>query len=632
MEKIFLISVLFCVMITQSALSQLGIKITVDTLPSHPRILMGKGEEKRISENIMSSEIWSRIHNDILVESDRMMALPLLERKKIGMRLLAVSRESLRRIFFLSYAYRMTGREKYLQRAEREMFAVSRFSDWNPSHFLDVAEMTLGVSVGYDWLFDKLSDDSKRVIRDAIIQKGLQPSFNSQYNWFLRSNNNWNQVCNAGMTFGALAVYEENSEWCENIISRSVNSVQLSMNEYEPDGAYPEGYAYWEYGTTFNILMLDALMKIFKKDFSIGANSGFMHTAGYYENMTGISGNSFNYADCGEEYGLTPAMFWFADRKNEPSLLWMEKNFLDKKYCENYIENRVLPIVMIWGSKINIENIIPPRKLLWAGKGVTPVALMRSSWMLSDALYIGFKGGMASSNHAHMDAGSFVLEADGVRWAIDLGKQDYESLESKKLNIWSNNQNSERWKVFRYNNFVHNTLTINNKLHCVSGYAPIVSISDDENFMSAICDLSSVFVDNVSSCKRGIALIDRKYVMVRDEISASSEKLASVRWTMVTPAKVKSIYKDRIELEKDGKRLSLRIFSEYPVIIKTWDTQSENEYDADNTGTVRVGFESSVPAGENTYFTVFLYPEKTSYNSEKNVPLSQWPGKTLTNN
>ena len=32
-----------------------------------------------------------------------------------------------------------------------------------------------------------------------------------------------------------------------------------------------------------------------------------------------------------------------------------------------------------------------------------------------------------------MDVGSFVFDSDGVRWAMDFGQQEYESLESKTL-------------------------------------------------------------------------------------------------------------------------------------------------------------------------------------------------------
>jgi hypothetical protein len=590
---------------------------------NHPRILLSEGEEKAIEEKIRSEKTWANLHFDILNECDTMLDLPPLERIKTGIRLLSVSREALRRIFFLSYAYRMTGEDKYLKRAEQELLTVSNFTDWNPSHFLDVAEMTLGVAIGYDWLFHKLPEDSRIIIREAIIQKGIHQSLNDKYNWFWEAGNNWNQVCNAGMTFGALAVYESDTTLCKNIINKSIHSISSAMREYAPNGAYPEGYAYWEYGTTFNVLFLSALEKVFHTDYNLPAMPGFMNTAAYYEHMTGISGESFNYADCGDETGLTPVLFWFAQKTGNSSLLWTEKNFIQDNYRDNYLSNRILPAVMIWGT-IGIEKINPPQELMWTGGGTTPVALMRTSWTEPNAIYVGFKGGKASSNHAHMDAGSFVMEANGVRWAIDLGKQDYESLESKKLQIWETTQNSERWKVFRYQNQAHNTLTINDKPHDVSGFAPVSVCSEHPGFMAAVSDLSAVFKDDVSSCNRGIAIVDKNQVIVQDEVVALTNQPLVFRWTMLTSADVTIAGENKLELKKNNKTLLVEVISDIPFDIRIEDAQSPNDYDAPNSGTILLSFENVIPAGKQARFTVFLFPENTKANKKIMKPLDDW--------
>lgn len=60
-------------------------------------------------KQINRDAVWKEIHTATLGEADRIITLPVNERIKTGMRLLAVSRENLRRIFILSYAYRMTG-------------------------------------------------------------------------------------------------------------------------------------------------------------------------------------------------------------------------------------------------------------------------------------------------------------------------------------------------------------------------------------------------------------------------------------------------------------------------------------------------------------------------------------------
>lgn len=621
--KLFFIFI-YLIFFSAGMFSQTDISVFEKQLPEHPRLLMSEKDKIKIQHQINNDEIWTNLHNDILLECNKIISQSLLERKQIGMRLLAVSRESLRRIFFLSYAYRMTEEEKYFLRAEEELLNVCSFSDWNPSHFLDVAEMTLGVSIGYDWLYKHLSDESKKTIKEAIVKKGIQPSTDSKYNWWLEAKHNWNQVCNAGMTFGALAVYEEDPFCFQRIIDRSIVSIRQAMKDYDPDGAYPEGYSYWEYGTTFNVLFLSAIEKTFHADFGLFSLNGFKKTASYYEHMIGQKGDSFNYADCGKEYGLTPAMFWFAQKTENPSLLWFEKDFVNEEYRNNYITNRILPVVLLWGSHIKLDQIQAPVDLAWNGGGTTPVSLMRTSWTDPNAVYVGFKGGTASSNHAHMDAGSFIMEADGVRWAMDFGREDYELLESNKLQIWTNNQDSERWKVFRYNNFAHNTLTVDNALHSANAYAPIIYNSTDENFMSSISDLSDIFEEKLDRAKRGVAVVDKKYVVVRDEIKTRSDKQANIRWTMLTPAEVKVVNKNRIELKKDGKTLQMYIESKHPFQIKTWSTESHNSFDSPNQGTVLVGFEAIVPAGEKADFTVFMLPQSTKKYKKTIMPLDLW--------
>jgi hypothetical protein len=114
----------------------------------HPRILLLPGEEVQIQQAIDREPSWKKMHEAIIQQCDAILPLLPLERKLIGRRLLDKSREAIRRIFSLAYAWRMTGQDKYFVRCENETLAVCRFSDWNPSHFLDVAEMTMGVSTG----------------------------------------------------------------------------------------------------------------------------------------------------------------------------------------------------------------------------------------------------------------------------------------------------------------------------------------------------------------------------------------------------------------------------------------------------------------------------------------------------
>lgn len=54
-------------------------------------------------------------------------------------------------------------------------------------------------------------------------------------------------------------------------------------------------------------------------------------------------------------------------------------------------------------------------------------ASMRSSWTDNNAVYVAIKAGalLGHQTHGDLDAGTFVLDAMGQRWAGELGNGDY---------------------------------------------------------------------------------------------------------------------------------------------------------------------------------------------------------------
>lgn len=593
------------------------------TLPSHPRLLMTDDDVLTIRNNVNNSKQWAGISDAIVAESDRIIGLPTLNRVQVGRRILDTSREALRRIFHLSYSFRITQDEKYKIKAESEMLAIAAFSDWNPSHFLDVAEMTMAMSIGYDWLYNSLSDTSRRQIKDAIVKHGLDPSFSPVNNGWLQSAHNWNQVCNAGITFGAIAVYEDMPQLSKLLIDRAIESIKLPMEKYGPDGAYPEGVTYWSYGTSFNVMFLSAIEKLFGSDFGLSEIAGFLQSATYLNNMIAPSHDSFNYGDCGDKYGLNPTVFWFAEKTQNSSLLCNQLYFMNDSDKTSFTGDRLFPAIMIWGQNADMGRVANPENKVWAGQGVTPVASMRTSWNDPNAVFVGLKAGRAGSNHSHMDIGSFVMESDGVRWAIDLGIQDYNSLESAGVDLWNRKQDSQRWDVFRYNNFAHSTLTFDGQKQDVDGYAYINSYGSGYDFIYAISDITNAYRNQVKSSKRGIAIVSDSYVCIRDEIETTA-KDATVQWRMITRADVRIKGEKSVELTMNGKKLEITIESPNPFTIKTWSAKSQNAFDESNEDVTIVGFESVIPADSKAAFDVKLLPPKAK-NAKRKIPaLADW--------
>jgi hypothetical protein len=604
-RSVFFISFLFLVF---SQINKLYAQPVIPEIKqSHPRIMLFKEDESALMASIKKDSTWHSIHMAIVTECDRLLGEEPVKRIQIGRRLLDKSREALRRLFYLSYAYRTTKDTKYVARAEQEMLTIAGFSDWNPSHFLDVAEMTMALAIGYDWLHDQLSASSKDSIKKAILSKGIEPSLNNKNNSWLKAEHNWNQVCNAGMTYGALAIYEDQPALAKQIIGRAIESIKLPMKDYGPDGIYPEGYGYWGYGTSFNVLFLDAIEKLFKTDFGLSQSPGFLKTAGFMENMTGPTGIPFNYSDAGGGGGFHPAMYWIANKVKDPTLLWSEKKYLRKENTKNLVKDRILPAIMLWKGNIKSEQIKAPEQKTWIGKGKNPIGMMRTSWTDPNAIYIAAKGGSASINHAHMDIGSFVMDANGERWAMDFGMQNYESLESKGIKLWGRTQDSERWNVFRLNNYSHNTLIVDSQLQQVDGHAPIIDERSEENYMQVTFDLNTVYKDQLLSCKRAIAIVNKDHVQVRDEIETLNRE-TKVRWNLLTPATVEITGRNSATLKIGNKYMTMNVSGAENIKMKTWSTDPPRDYDAPNPGTILVGFEAIIPAGSKKTLQVVLTP------------------------
>jgi hypothetical protein len=588
--------------------------------PEHPRLFAGVGEEVALRKKIDSDALLQETFAHVKAMADDLQGMKPVERKMTGKRLLEVSRTCLQRMTCLGLAYRVTGDKKYAVRAQEEMLAAAGFTDWNPSHFLDVAEMTAALAIGYDWMYKGLDPEARQVIKRAIIEKGLKTSLRG--GWWVSTENNWNQVCHGGLTLGALAILEDEPDLAAQIIERALENVPRAMAEYAPDGAYPEGPGYWNYGTTYNVLLISALESVLGTDFGLSAARGFLESSDYYQQVARPTGLFFNYSDCGSRGGVSPAQYWFADRRKEPSLLWGERQELKRFLSSNEGANYLFPFLILWSG--SLDRAPMPKIRHWKADGKTPVSMHRSGWKTPEEIFVAIKGGSPGANHAHMDIGSFVMDAGGVRWAEDLGAQSYNDLESKGIDLWNKRQNSQRWDVFRLNNLSHNTLVVDGLKQRVNGYAPIVGFSDKAPMPYTMVDLTSIYDGQLASAKRGVGLYKNRRVVVQDEIE-TLDRATTVRWGMVTRADVSIEEEHRAILRRGDRQLSLSIQSPLNVHLELFETAKPPQaYDAPNKGTRMIGFQVEIPPSTKARFVVQLCPGDPRSKAVQVKGLADW--------
>lgn len=574
-------------------------------LAQHPRLILKSGDIEAVKQKIESDQPLCIIHDVIERRTNEFLTAEPTKYRMVGKRLLGRCRAVLERVCYCSYMYLVSGDEVYARRAEKEMLAAADFVSWNPSHFLDVGEMVTALAIGYDWLYDWLSPESRTIIEDAIIVKGLRTS--GKKRWWSKSHNNWNQVCNGGLVMGALAVYERIPKEAQAIIAEALKSNPIAQKEYGPDGVYPEGSGYWEYGTWYEVMLIESLRTALGTSCDLEKAPGFLESAKFMNFMSTPTGATYNFSDCGNPLNMiNPLLYWFALDSGDMSLVWQDR---ERLLNEDFVRgiNRQAPIAMLFASRCNTKDIKPIQDRVWAGKGSQPVFLYRKGFASTDDTYLGVKGGSPKNSHAHMDGGSFIYEWAGVRWAVELGSQDYHSLESKGIGIWKKGQNSQRWQVYRLNNHSHNTLTINNKIHQYKGMATMTKVLNKKKYKGAEFDLSSLFSDTESVTRR-ITVDDNDKVCCVDKIVSGSAD-CSVRWNITTFAKAEIIDNHTILLKQDGKELLLRIASPKSAKAYIMKNNSDNWYDVKNKG-VRVGFTTSIESYSKSTIKVELIPQK----------------------
>ncbi|KAI0361394.1 hypothetical protein OH77DRAFT_1443806 [Trametes cingulata] len=467
------------------------------------------------------------------------------------------AREIKMRIKAFAYVYRMTNDTKWVDRAYKELqnavsdsFGPSGDQKWNPTHFLDTAEFTAAFGYAYDWLYDAWTDDQKNEIRQNMIFYGLNRgliAYNNSDNlftgwWTNNTQGNWNCVCNGGLTVGALAIVDDDTTGtAKQILGMTIdNAKQNCAQAVTSDGTWTETANYWYFGTTGHAEMASSLMTATGSDYELlTVNPNFWKTGLFHMYVNG-PGSLFAYGDHGPNKFSTTAnaMLLYGDYFKHPEFILYQRDQHDAPEPWSMFWYNPTVAGAFWDG-MPLDHFFTDDLDQWAA--------MRSSWTDENALYVAMKFGKLQGHQTHndLDAGDFVVDALGTRWAGELGSGDYRS-----ENYFSNDtQGSERWLYYRKRTEGQNTLLVNADNQLVTaapqilqnltsgttqGSSTVLDVPSDSTALFT-GDLTSAYADTVTSWKRGVRLLNgRKQVLIQDDITASQ----SIMWRMHTNATV----------------------------------------------------------------------------------------------
>jgi len=580
---------------------------------SRPRLVLTDARLAELKKLAKTDKLLAKGVGDVIREADSLARSPVLVYKVIGPRLLRVSRDCVRRMYAFGLAWRWTGKRKYVEKARENLLAVCAFKDWNPRHFLDTAEMSHGVAIGYDWFHDALDEPTRGRIRKGLIRCGMEPgvaAYRGRGAGWTRTAFNWNQVCNFGLIIGALGIADTDPQYARAIVPAAVASVPRALATYAPDGAWPEGPGYWGYATRYTTYGLAAMETALGTDFGLSNVPG-LDQAGFFPiYTTGPTGLYFNFADTGgrNRRRNLPALFWLARRYEAPFLAAAERDVL--------AAGRATALDVIWYvPPTRRKPPAPDAARLF--RGPVEVAVFRSAWGDRDALFAAVKAGYNQVNHGHLDLGSFEIDALGVRWARELGSDNY-NLPS----YWGRDPKAQRWKYYRLGSLSHSVPLLDDRNQDVYAKAKVTKFKADGRNGLAVIDLSGAYKSLARSATRGLKMVQGRAVLVQDELDIA--KPCRAAWGMTTDAKI-AADAGRAVLTLDGKTLTARVLSPAGAAFSV-ESAEQKSPQATNKGVRRLMVRLKAQPGP-LRFAVLLsphWPDGKQVRSSKITPLKQW--------
>ena len=340
----------------------------------------------------------------------------------------------------LGLVYQMTGDKRYAEKLREALIHYAGLTRWAgdahhdpPWHSeLNTARFCYGYAVGYDSIYDVLSVDERETIAEAMVRLGILPTLED---WILGDKrihaldsmgHNWWSVCVSMAGLAALSLLGDEPQaplWIQRVseafpewFTYQGNVLQNKTANFDDKGAFYESVSYANYALSEYLLFRLAYTNVFghppAPDIPLLKTAGdfFVHTC--YPTSDGIL--SVNFGDSNlNATGARTLRLLLANGYDAPEYHW---------YLNRTDSGLGDPVGLVYYTLRPRQS--PPEELaqpmLYPDIGW---AILRSSWN-DDATMLAIKSSYAW-NHAHPDAGSFILFHKGKPLIIDSGNCSY---------------------------------------------------------------------------------------------------------------------------------------------------------------------------------------------------------------
>lgn len=545
----------------------------------HPRVFLTQSEIDALKDKTKSQkELWQTALSRVRAMTVEPTPAPAQARRVQNTVGLGIPEAAL--------AYKITGEKKYLNAAKKYMEAAVSYNVWGyeynkPDVDLAAGHLLYGLGWGYDLLYHDLSLAERERYKAKLIRQArllfdfYKPKSGKTYAY----SQNHTFIPMTGLAVAAYALAGETPEakdWAA--LPRAIYEGVLAT--YSEDGYYFEGVEYWIFAMPWLVHYLDVQLHATGEDL-FDAAPGLNLTHKYMSHAT-LPGADFHF-DYGDTYtGVLTRTKRSEDYHRERINGHFKSNYNIIYNLANKFQNQEAQGVADWfkeKGQVSAEEMWtfiwynPSMKSMPIEKQETwhyfsdhNVVFWRSSWE-DDATAFSFKCGPSeghaafqkqitfpewrlSSGHAHPDAGSFIIWADGKYLTGDSGYEGLAMTQSHNTLLFDGkgqNHEGEGHDVFYgvpYERI--------NKIR-------IVDVTIDSKHVSILADATSAYEPEI-----GVEKFTRKFEFkapgsftITDHTETDAPKI--ITSLLHADNTINQISTNTFELEPNGTRLFLEI-------------------------------------------------------------------------
>jgi hypothetical protein len=409
------------------------------------------------------------------------------------------------------------------------MLDVARWSRWEPPWFTahgqhtyyPAGQLAAEVAFGYDLLYDHLNESERALIRRALIEKSIIPTFKEYVadNRIMANTSNWIGHTVGGALIASAAIAGDvKAADTDGRFENYLNGLLLKFEahlaaSYLPDGSYGEGISYQEFDLETTGLALVALDRVFGIDW--WKRSRVIESMAFplYMLAQPVSA-SLDMGDSHPPSGRTIAPL--IARSKDPTLRWFYEQFRRAEIRD----------FLFFDDSIKPQSPKLPTSRIFGDKGN---AVFRTGWGADDLVFL-FRAG-PNFNHNHADQGSFLLTAFGEPLITEAG--------------WSHYYNDPYYATFFTQAIGHNTVLVDGnpesqsvadtpQFAALDAYPKITDAVTSEFYDAVSGDLTPVYQGRLNRYMRRIVFVKPHYFVVFDDLAAIGEP-AKFDWLLHMP-------------------------------------------------------------------------------------------------